>query len=86
MATLAPQATCPLLDLQCSPDTFWGNKENALISLAISSGVQASFRSLCLCFVQWKATYQNNVFHVLPFKIVIHLCISITISNFRING
>lgn len=43
MATLAPQATCPLLDLQCSPDTFWSNKENALIALGINSGVQASF-------------------------------------------
>lgn len=43
MASLAPQATCPLLDLQCSPDTFWGNKENALIALGTNSGVQASF-------------------------------------------
>lgn len=78
-----PQATCPLPHTQCSPETSRGNKEKAFIAQGGCSRVQADCSGLC--FVQWKATYWNDLSHVLLFKVFIPLCVSTTISNFCIN-
>lgn len=49
MATLAPQATCPLPHSQRSPDTSGGNKEKAFIAQGGGQETKLIFLAYALC-------------------------------------